>query len=243
MVIVLPSEFEGGNIRASHGDRNLTLESATGSPYETTLLAWYTDVSCRVEDLASGYRLVLVYNLIHTSTHTPIPRVPSEETLVGRIREVFRKWVSPDYECIPDDHVAAYVLDEDDHVKDDHVLSVLKAAADAENAVLLLGTLCAHVTGWGEASTLEKPQYGLSQGTLESPIMEKLYQAKFKVKKLTDMKGKPTLNGFRFILNEDSLVPEFPFSGVEPDRQHSHPFSGYVSTIAPERSAAESQLG
>ena len=163
--------------------------------------------------------------------------------MANRIRQLFHKWVSFGYDGLPDDHVAAYVLNEDDRVEGDHVLSCLKAAADAENMTLLLGTLCAHVTGWAEASTSEKPPYGLPQGTLESPIMERLYLTKFKVKKLTDTRGKPVHNNFRLILDEDSLVPEFPFSGIEPDQQHSHPFTGHVSVISVSFIATESQPG
>ena len=135
------------------------------------------------------------------------------------------------------------MLDEDDHVRGDHALSVLKAAADAENMTLLLGTSCVHVTGWAEASVLEKPPYGVSQGTFESPVMERLYLVKLKVKKLTDIMGKSIHNKFRLILDEDNLVPEFPFSGVEPDQQHSHPFTGFVSTVTLGCPAAKSRLG
>ena len=127
------------------------------------------------------------------------------------------------------DHVAAYVFDEGDRVRDDDVLSALKAVADAENIVLVLGTLCVHAAGWAGASTSEQPPYGLSQGTFEDPIMGSLYTTKFKVKNLTDIRGKPARNGFRLILGEDNLVPEVPFSGIEPDRQQAHPFTGEVS--------------
>lgn len=235
----------GGDIRASHGDRSLTLEPAAGSLYETTLLAWYSDVSHEADDLTSGYRLALVYNLVHTSADTSPPCIPDSDALVSSIRGVFRKWASSDCEGLPDDHVAAYVLDEGDHVKDDRVLSVLKAAADAESMTLLLGTLCAHVTGWAEASTSETPPYGLSWGTFESPIMEKLYQARFKVKRLTDIRGKPTHNKPRLVLDENNLVPEFPFSGIEPDQQHLHSFTSHVGTIIPGFSfpATKCQLG
>jgi len=164
--------------------------------------------------------------------------------LVDRIREVFRRWVSSGYEGIPEEHVAAYVFDEDDHLRDENVLSDLKTAADAEDMTLLLGTLCAHVTGWAEASTDEVPlPYGLSQGTFECPIMERLYQAKFKVKELTDIRGKPTHNKFRLILREDNLVPEFPFSGIEPDQRHSHQFTSHVSTVIPGFSPTKSKSG
>jgi len=135
------------------------------------------------------------------------------------------------------------MLNEDDRAEGDRVLSVLKAAADAENMALLLGTLCAHVTGWAEASTSEKPPYGLSQGTLESPIMKKLYVTKFKVKKLTDIRRKPTHNEFRLILGEDSLVPKFPFSGIAPDQQYLHPFTGHVSVTSLVFKATKNQPG
>ncbi|KAF9650685.1 hypothetical protein BDM02DRAFT_3127503 [Thelephora ganbajun] len=226
IIIVLPSEFKGGNIRLSHDGENLTLETAAGSLHKTNLLTWYTNVSYETENLTSGYRLALAYNLAHTPDGTPLPGIPSESTLAAHIREVFRRWVFSGYEGIPDDHVAAYVLDEDDRVECDSVLSALKAAADAENICLLLGTLCAHVTGWAEASTSEKPPYGLFQGTLRSPIMKRLYRVKFKVRKLTDIKGRPTHIKIRFILDEDNLVPEFPFRGIAPDEQHLHQFDG-----------------
>lgn len=163
--------------------------------------------------------------------------------MVNRIRELFHKWVSFGYDGLPDDHVAVYVLNEDDRVEDDRTLSVLKAAADAEDMSLLLGTLCAHVTGWAEASTNEKPPYGLSQGTFESPIMERLYLTKCTVKDLKDIWGKPAHNKFRLILGEDSLVPEFPFSGIEPDEKNSHPFSNYVSVTSLGFAATKSQPG
>ena len=243
ITVVLPSEFTGGDIRASHGGESLTLESAANSPYETTLLAWYSEVNYETEELTSGYRLALVYNLVCNSSDMPLPYLPDENTLANRIRELFQKWVSFGYDGLPDDHVAAYVINEDDRVEGDRVLSVLKAAADAENMTLLLGTLCAHITGWAEASTSEKPPYGLSQGTLESPIMERLYLTKFKVKKLTDIWGKPTHNKFRLVINEDSLVPELPFCGIEPDQRHSHSFTGHVSVSDLEFAATESQPG
>jgi len=243
VTIVLPSEFTGGDIRASHGDESLTLESAANSLYETTILAWYSKVDYETEELTSGYRLALAYDLVYTPSNAPLPCLPSENTLANRIHELFHKWVSFGYDGLPDDHVAAYVINEDDRMEDDRTLSVLKAAADAEDMSLLLGTLHAHVTGWAEASMNEKPPYGLSQGTLESPIMGRLYLTKFKITDLTDIWGKPAHNKFRLILGEDSLVPEFPFSGMEPDEQHSYPFSHHVSVTSLGFTATKSQPG
>ena len=156
---------------------------------------------------------------------------------------MFRNWVSSGYKGIPDDHVAAYVLHDGDNVKDDGVLSVLKAAADAENVTLLLGTLCAHVTGWAEAPSNGSPSYGLCQGTFDNPIMESLYIAKFKVKKLTNLRGKPILNEPRLILDEENLVPELPFREIEPDQQNVHPSDCHVSIIVLGSLLTKSRLG
>lgn len=136
-----------------------------------------------------------------------------------------------------------YVLDEGDRVEDDRVLSALKAIADAENMSLLLGTLHAHVTGWAGASASKKPPYGPSQGTFENPVMETLYLAKFKVEEFTDIRGKPIHNQFRLILDEDNLVPEFPFNGIEPDQRYAHLFTGHVSTVLLGFAATKNQPG
>lgn len=243
VIIVLPSEFTGGEIRASHGDRSFTLAPAEGSLYGTTLLAWYTNVTYRAENLTSGFRLALVYNLIHTSAKIPVPCVPSDDTLIAHTREVFHKWVSSGYEGLPDNHVAAYVLHDGDNVKGDDALSMLKTAADAENMTLLLGTLCAHVTGWAETSTNENPPYGLSQGTFENPIMERLDMAKFKVEKLTDIRGEPTFNEPRLVLDEENLVPELPFRDIEPDEHDARASARHVSIIVSKSLLTKSRLG
>jgi len=239
VAIVLTSEFTGGDIRASHNDESLTLEFATNSLYEITLLAWYTGVNYEAGKLTSGYRLALVYDLIHTSSGSPLPCLPSESTLVDHVRGVLHNWDSSTYEGLPDDHVAVYVLNKDDHVGDGHVLSVLKAAADAENIILLRGTLCAHVIGFTESWTIERPLYGLSQETFDCPAVGGMTLARFKVNQLTDIWGKPTRNAFQLILHEDNLVSELPFSGTEPDQYQSDLLGGLVSIIAQEFSVTK----
>lgn len=205
--------------------------SAKDSLYGTTLFAWYTDVTYEAETLTTGFRLALVYNLTHTPTEIPPPCIPSNDTLATHTRDLFRRWVSSGYKGLSDDHVAAYVLHDGDNVKKDEILSVLKAAANAENMTLLLGTLHAHVNGQAGVSTDESPSYGLSHGTFESPIMEEPHIAMFKVEKLTNLRGRPALDNPKLILDGDNLVPELPFRDIEPDEQNSYPFAGHVSIL------------
>ncbi|KAA8650261.1 uncharacterized protein ATNIH1004_002943 [Aspergillus tanneri] len=65
LVISLPSKHEGGDVIASHKDERLTFETAPNSEFGFSWAAWYADVTHEVKPVTSGYRIVLVYNLIH----------------------------------------------------------------------------------------------------------------------------------------------------------------------------------
>ena len=224
MIIVLPSEFTGGGIRVSYNTISV-LTSDHSSRYGTSALAWYTDTDYEGEVIKSGWRLALVYDILHTSAGTL--SIPNPETLSKCAREVFRKWVSSGYEGVPDDHVAVYVPELG---VGGNTLLALGEAAMAEDMTLLMGELYVHVTGWRGDSVGEKPPYGLTQETFANLVMEKLYIAKFKAKRFTDINGKPLCNKFKLILYEDNLIPEFPFKGVKPDCQDAHFTTGDVST-------------
>lgn len=92
---------------------------------------------------------------------------------------MFHRWVSSGYKGTPDDHVTAYVLYDGCNLNDDGVLSASKAAAGAGNVALLLGALCAHMTGWEEASVDGNPLYGSSQVTFGSLVMGRVCIVKF----------------------------------------------------------------
>ncbi|ERT03379.1 hypothetical protein HMPREF1624_01693 [Sporothrix schenckii ATCC 58251] len=84
LVIVLPSENEGGDLILKHRHTKKTFESShatnkTGIGF----MAWYTDVQHEVEPVTSGYRWVLTYNLALESGAPSIPRhVPTASALV-----------------------------------------------------------------------------------------------------------------------------------------------------------------
>ncbi|KAK6337866.1 hypothetical protein TWF696_001344 [Orbilia brochopaga] len=64
LVVVLPSVFEGGVITLTHGDETKTFDFAPSGKYNTHVAAWYSDVKHAVDEIKSGYRIALVYNLI-----------------------------------------------------------------------------------------------------------------------------------------------------------------------------------
>ncbi|KAJ8132846.1 hypothetical protein O1611_g775 [Lasiodiplodia mahajangana] len=65
LVICLPSEHEGGEVHLSHAGQKRMLNTSESSLFDTTALAWFSDVTHEVQKIISGHRLVLTYNIIH----------------------------------------------------------------------------------------------------------------------------------------------------------------------------------
>ena len=66
LVVCLPSKHKGGDIVASHRGQSKIFQ--TGSTFDHSYIAWYADVTHEVKPIVSGYRLVLIYNLIQEAT-------------------------------------------------------------------------------------------------------------------------------------------------------------------------------
>ncbi|GKZ37662.1 hypothetical protein AbraIFM66950_009311 [Aspergillus brasiliensis] len=65
LVVYLPSKYDGGDLVASHRGSKIVRRTAPYSMFSSSWFAWYADVSPKVEPVTSGYRVALVYNLIH----------------------------------------------------------------------------------------------------------------------------------------------------------------------------------
>ena len=234
LVITLPSEFTGGEIHVSHGGKSKVFDNAKDSAFETTVLAWYTDVTHEVKEITSGYRLALSYNLINTSPGIDPPRVPSGDTSLQSLREIFAKWSRNEYPALDVNEAIAYnFIHEYSRTalrntivkgKDQHIASILKHAADSEGIVVLVGRLNIHVEGrtgdhgWqtyeGEGDT---PEYGSgSYGTQGSPIMSYVFETKVWMDWIQDVQGRDA-EITEIKLAGGSVLPYRAFSGVDPD--------------------------
>ena len=71
LVVSLPSKHEGGKVILRHNDTEAFFDSAKDSPFETSIAAWYSDILHEVQMLTSGHRVVLIYNLVQTSSFPP----------------------------------------------------------------------------------------------------------------------------------------------------------------------------
>jgi hypothetical protein len=108
IVIVLPSRFTGGAAHLSHGSLSTVYDCSVNSEFQTTVLAWYTDVTHEIKPITSGHRLALSFNLIHT-TQALRPALSANADLAVALRRILKAWVRDEGNCTPDKLV--YLLD------------------------------------------------------------------------------------------------------------------------------------
>ena len=127
LVISLPSEHEGGDIKVSHHGNTKTYTTAAHSAYQYQYIAWfdlliplllivpderrYADVMHEVRPVTSGYRLVVVYNLVQISpglTHSAA-RLFSENNKLDKMLAAWHRGVKKGNESAP--AFLAYALD------------------------------------------------------------------------------------------------------------------------------------
>lgn len=74
IVISLPSTHKGGDIKLSFGKQIRTCQTSPESESKLVALAWLGEVSCEIEELLSGHRLVLTYDIV-------VPNIGMDEVL------------------------------------------------------------------------------------------------------------------------------------------------------------------
>ncbi|TDL25474.1 hypothetical protein BD410DRAFT_800891 [Rickenella mellea] len=87
VIVVLPSEFAGGQVHVTHGSQGKVFDAAIGSAFSTTVLSWYTDVMHEVKPITGGHRLALSYNIIHTATSIR-PSLPEADGPIQELRRL-----------------------------------------------------------------------------------------------------------------------------------------------------------
>lgn len=70
LVITFPSEFTGGELIVRHAGRDVSLPMAVAEPSEVAFAAFYADCEHEVLPITSGFRLCLIFNLIHRNEGT-----------------------------------------------------------------------------------------------------------------------------------------------------------------------------
>ncbi|KZT35924.1 hypothetical protein SISSUDRAFT_1050646 [Sistotremastrum suecicum HHB10207 ss-3] len=111
ITVLLPSSFEGGDVRLSHSSLTKTFSTSLDSEFQTSFVAQYNNVHVESDPITEGYQLALVYNLIAERGAEP-PRAPDITHIISKIRHALHSWKKSSDGSIP--QKLAYVLEEDD---------------------------------------------------------------------------------------------------------------------------------
>ncbi|KAJ7068776.1 hypothetical protein C8F01DRAFT_1365057 [Mycena amicta] len=165
IIVVLPSEFTGGNAHTSHCGVETVHNSSKNSLDQTSVLAWYTDVMHEVKPITSGYRFALSYNLMHSTTSLR-PALFSADDAITKLRNIFQSWNAN--QSAPD---RIYHLLEHQYSKANLSASALKGV-DA-HIVAVLDSLARDI-GFGLGlGNLELSQHGQAEDTNPYPRKRK----------------------------------------------------------------------
>jgi hypothetical protein len=113
----LPSSHRGGNIIASCGDDELVFNSSTHATYGSLYAAWYADVKYEPTLVASGYRFVLIYDLVQIGPEKSQTAWLAENHS-SKLRKALKTWTSNLDSC---SEILAYQLG---HNPADEVLKI-----------------------------------------------------------------------------------------------------------------------
>ncbi|KAF8604761.1 hypothetical protein BDV93DRAFT_439897 [Ceratobasidium sp. AG-I] len=93
MLVILPSYFEGGAVHLAFNDTSKVVDfGGASSAFQTSVAAWYTDVTCEFKPITGGYRLALTYNLFRPMDSPTAPLVPVNDPSASDLRQALTVW-------------------------------------------------------------------------------------------------------------------------------------------------------
>jgi hypothetical protein len=96
LIVVLPSDFTGGELVVRHGGREQVIDfSANGPRVRTQYAAFYADCEHEVRPLRSGFRLCLVYNLTLAKAGK-VTGAPDSRDQRAKVGTLLRAWKRAD---------------------------------------------------------------------------------------------------------------------------------------------------
>ncbi|RDW79239.1 uncharacterized protein DSM5745_06091 [Aspergillus mulundensis] len=178
LAICLPSKHEGGDVVAPLRDGSQGYRSSANSEYGFSFAAWSPDFKYDIEPITAGYRILLIYNLLHQASWEAMRRRGQLSRLIHNSLSSWASWsarndtvseaaglpVSSAFSKAIDDletPMLAYIL-EGEYEDKELSLATLKDA-DRERMILLKTACDAH--GFEiHLARLEKREFGEVEG-------------------------------------------------------------------------------
>ncbi|KZV95593.1 hypothetical protein EXIGLDRAFT_644081 [Exidia glandulosa HHB12029] len=247
VIIVLPTQFTGGDAHLSHGSQSMVFNSSGPSLTKTTVLAWYTDVKHEIKPITSGYRLALSYNLVHTTTSLR-PSLADNTSSFSKLRHIMLSWKQgeevadfPDKIVYELDHQYSQANLSASALKgsDAHTVAVVDQVAKELGICMGLAQLELHINGGpdmdGDDSYYGRPSFNYYDGPGDNDYsnvrMSEVYDRNISVKNLVDLDGKLLDKSIDVDDEMESIPREFITSleDCDPDKQT---YQGYMGNEA-----------
>ena len=161
MVVVLPSEYRGGELVIRHREAEVKLDLHCEDVSEISFAAFYADCVHEVLPITMGYRLTLIYNLFRTDLRLPVPQPPDYRSEQEEVADLLRNWAAEldaDPRALPEKLI--YLLEHGyssaelgfDTLKgtDAAIAEVLLAAAEKASCEIHLALVSAEESGSAE---------------------------------------------------------------------------------------------
>ncbi len=94
LVIVLPSQYQGGELIIRHKQHEVALDLHTEDSSEVGYAAFYADCLHEILPITEGCRLTLVYNLLRIDKKLPLPTPPDYHHEQATVVVLLRNWAA-----------------------------------------------------------------------------------------------------------------------------------------------------
>ena len=235
VIVVLPSHFTGGDAHLSHGSLSTVYNTSEGSGYQTTVLAWYTDVTHEIKPITSGYRLALAYNLIHT-TQTLRPAISQNQRFSSTVKQVLVSWNEHAKAGLRVPGKVLYLLD---HMysqanlrasalkgADDHKIALLEVIARELGFHLGFASVTCRLQGSGDDDGYDSDPDPDSDsvGFLE------VYEREVRIEDFVDLDGN-VLTAELELDNDTETIPATMVSDIEAGPYDDQEYEGYMGNV------------
>ncbi|KAL4245987.1 hypothetical protein ABKN59_009134 [Abortiporus biennis] len=243
IIVVLPSEFTGGQAHLSHGFISEIYDCSPKSSYQTSVMAWYTDVMHEIKPIQSGYRLALSYNLIHT-TNMLRPALSTNSAFINQVSAVFKQWkeagdAGPDKLVYLLSHKYSQVNLQSSALKgaDDIKIALLSSVAKETGFQLGLASVECHLVG----SAADNGDYGRRRGRYgcyydeddeddDDVEFEEIHEREMSIQDFVDMDGSLISDNLT-VHDQRETIPAGLTKMVESGPHDEQEYEGYMGNV------------
>ncbi|KAI0080855.1 hypothetical protein K474DRAFT_1636833 [Panus rudis PR-1116 ss-1] len=248
VIVVLPSEFTGGEAHLTHSGLSAVYDSSQNSGWQTTVMAWYTDVMHEIKPITSGYRLAISYNLVHT-TNSLRPALSNNTATIQHLRQILVAWQkdggynSPQKIVYLLDHKYSQANLRGSALKgsDAQLVGILDVLAKELGFHLGLANAICHLVGMPDETAYSygsrrRRGYGWGYGYDDADGsfdggFEEVTNRDLEIKEFVDLDGNLISNSL-ILDSEQEAIPSDLTEAVEEGDYESQEFEGYMGNYA-----------